>query len=195
MALGFCGGLPLALTLLHGALHGAQQAAGGSADPILQRIKASGNISCDKSDRLWELLMFSMECLSEELQNTWLDLVQGYGGLYLTSDNALWLECMFEPTHLQDLQQRNLVVFQFDKVDIAWAPDVKVAVHEVLRCMANHMCGPDSKNYHYHATGDGKISIPKFKVKSALAKDATQMPGEDCDFVTLCTCDTSLLCI
>jgi hypothetical protein len=154
-ALRFCGGLPLALTLLQGALHAHQ--AGGSADAILQRIKASGNISCDKSDRLWELLMFSVECLSEELQTAWLDLVQLFAAqpcrssadhfgipswnIYPLQSARDKLYALFGQDVLQELQQRNLVAIRGSRY-------AEVVVHDVLLRMASHMCEFHSQPYH-----------------------------------------------
>jgi hypothetical protein len=145
-ALRFCGGLPLALTLLQGALHGAMRA-GSTCAAVLQRLELSGNISCDTHDKLWETLRFSVECLSQELQITWLDLVQ----LFATHSAVLTgytLQCtpdklyaLFGEQNLQELQQRNLVL-------VKGAPYVEVVVHDVLLCMANHMSGPDSQQYH-----------------------------------------------
>jgi hypothetical protein len=174
-ALKFCGGLPLALTLLHGALHGAQQA-GGSAESILQRLEASGSISCDKNDKLWEALRFSVECLSEELQMTWIDLVQLYARphlshMYGSSDPPLQiLQCLFGQQHLQDLERRNLVVLKGTEYCGAQGPCVEVVVHDVLLCMANHMCTPDSEHYHHivresSGTQHGVMCLPTIQVR------------------------------
>jgi hypothetical protein len=188
-ALDFCGGLPLALTLLHGALHGAQRA--GGADPVLQRIKASGNISCDRNDKLWEALRFSVECLSQELQITWLDLVQVFDHKRFshingfTSDVPLQkLQCLFGEEHLQDLKSRNLVVFK----QVAWhvGPHVEVVVHDVLLCMADHMCGPDSEHYHYtappvlHTAIDDTMPLPIIKVRIPCFHHAQLMACRVC---------------
>jgi hypothetical protein len=164
-ALEFCGGLPLALQLLHGAL----QAAGGNANSILQRIRANSNINWDKSETLWELLTFSVECLSEELQDTWLDLVQGFGSSSWTSSEFVWLQCMFEPAALQDLQQRNLIVIEYrvaaGHMYGIGESDVNVIVHDVLRRMASRMCESGSKKDQYYAAAGSKVSIPALKVK------------------------------
>jgi hypothetical protein len=172
-ALKFCGGLPLALTLLHGALHGVQRA-GCDADSILQRLEATGNISCDKKDRLWEALSFSVECLSEELKIIWLDLVQLFQHKRFAHIHGfidlplLKLQCLFGDHHLRDLELRNLVII---KEAVEWdvqEPYVEVVVHDVLLCMADHMCGPDSDDYHYMAScveHSGNLPVPLIKVR------------------------------
>lgn len=149
-ALNFCAGLPLALVLLHGALHGALRAR-GSFESVLERLQDSGNISCDALDKLWQALRFSVTCLSEELQIAWFDLVQLFAtGSAARRDTSLQstrdkLGALFGEQILQELQQRNLV-------EVKGVHHVKVVVHDVLLCMANHMCGPDSNQYH--AQGD-----------------------------------------
>jgi hypothetical protein len=151
-ALSFCAGLPLALTLLQGALHADLQA-GGSCDSVLQRLELYGSISCDTQDKLRDALLFSVECLSGELQIVWKDLVQLFAArsanqrrysLQITSDK---LGALFGQQNLRELQLRNLVVLK-------GVHYVEVVVHDVLLCMADYMCGPDTDNYHWQARRD-----------------------------------------
>lgn len=165
-ALKVCAGLPLALKLLQGALHGALPA-GGNFDLIWQRLDGSGSISCDSYDKLWQRLDFSVKCLSEELQAAWLDLVQLFAfrsdvhkrtSLRATSD----LLGAFGGEHnLQELQQRNLVV-------ILGVGHVEVVVHDVLLRMADQMCGPDS--IHYHDQSDIFTVSRRVNPQSSLRK-------------------------
>lgn len=101
VALGFCQGLPLALTLLNRALAAEKNTAG-----VIERLVNHGSFSVDKEDELVSALAFSVECLSQDLQAAWLDLAWMYLQRPVT---LLELQCLFGEHTLQQLQNRSLV--------------------------------------------------------------------------------------
>jgi hypothetical protein len=141
IALIFCGGLPLALTLLNRALLAEDDPAG-----LIQNLKEHGSFSIDEEDELVSALSFSVLRLSEELQTAWLYLTLMC--LQRTID-LVQLQCLFGVHTLQKLQQRSLITLQGPDwpLPVPQLPAVQVVVHDVLLRMAERMYGPDSGNY------------------------------------------------
>jgi hypothetical protein len=160
VALDFCKGLPLALTLLNGALRAEDDPA-----DVIHHLGTHGTFSVDKEDQLVSALTFSVECLSEELQTGWLDLAWMYAhdapprGAPVVPLQEL--KNLFGEHTLQKLLDRNLITvksamppggFEMD-LPYAIVPGggidmlVQVVLHDVLLRMAEHLYGPHGKNY------------------------------------------------
>jgi hypothetical protein len=136
VALNFCGGLPLALTLLNGALRAEDDPA-----DLIEHLETHGTFSADAEDELVAALAFSVECLSEELQTAWLDLAWMYTRLQF-----FWeLTCLFGEHTLKKLQDRNLITFRLDTFPRDEFTHVEVVLHDVLLRMAERMYGQPGK--------------------------------------------------
>lgn len=144
VALDFCQGLPLALTLLSGALRAEDNPA-----YLIQHLSTHGTFIVDKEDQLISALSFSVECLSGDLQTAWLNLAWMY-----VRDAPEWvvleeLKCLFGEHTLQKLQDRSLITlcdWPFKTGNASDKPMV-VMLHDVLLRMAEHMLGPHGQNY------------------------------------------------
>jgi hypothetical protein len=156
VALDFCKGLPLALTLLNGALRAEDDPAG-----LIQRLQSHGTFSVDAEDELVSELSFSVERLSEDLKTAWLDLAWMYAGGVPAPPVVLGdLKCLFGEHTLQKLQHRSLITLREILVGIeglyykeihvgigGMYNDVQVVLHDVLLRMAQRMCGPQGANH------------------------------------------------
>jgi hypothetical protein len=140
VALDYCGGLPLALTLLNRALVAEDDPA-----DLIQHLAAQKTFSVDKEDGLVKALSFSVARLSEEAQKAWLDLALMYAHSLCF---PLELQCLFGEHILQKLQDRALIAFQeFSSPSIYAGPVVEVVLHDVLLRVAEHICRCAGNNY------------------------------------------------
>lgn len=156
VALDFCSGLPLALTLLNGAL-----AAEDDPACLIHHLETHGSFSVDQEDELVSALSYSVQLLSDKLQTAWLDLAWMYGHERFPI-LLLLLQCLFGEHTLQKLVDRSLVAVR----EVAWPmlgkaglPMVEVVVHDVLLRIAEHMYGPQGKHHYLTFNKTPSISL------------------------------------
>lgn len=157
VALDFCSGLPLALTLLNRALVAEDDPA-----ELIQHLATHGRFSVDKEEELVAALSFSVKRLSEELQTAWLDLAWMYAKTPLIP--LIELQCLFGKHTLQQLQNRSLMALHV-LVDTLIGAMVEVVVHSILLRMAEGMLGPLGTNHCLALGNTSSISLsPATKV-------------------------------
>jgi hypothetical protein len=142
VVLGYCGGLPLALSLVQGALAGDPEGAAG----LVKRLDDSQPISTvDNYDELFDTVGFSVGLLSESVRQVWFDIA------VLLREDTPWeyLEYTYGADVVRELAMRSLIREQSRGYDSPWQTlAVRVAgVHDVLLTYGYQQCVPDSSNY------------------------------------------------
>jgi hypothetical protein len=150
VALNFCKGLPLALELLNRAL--AAERSPAATAGIIRELANNGNFNGDNEEELISKLSFSVNCLSEPLQAAWLDMAWMFSQYFVTTRE---LQCLFGERTLQELQNRSLIALRNTGglSSTFGEPMMEVVLHDIMRRMAERMCGPDSKNHCVKLSG------------------------------------------
>ena len=141
----YCGGHPLALQVVAGAL--VQAAGTRDRSQVIERLASKkGVVGCtgDPHEELRASLLFSIELLPDQQREAWLDIVM------LFREDTPWqdLVVLFSET-LEQLLARNLL--QRGTAQDFWMSRVETVevalVHDVLVHLAKSLCGPSRAEY------------------------------------------------
>jgi len=140
--LAYCGGLPLALTVIGGFMADDGTKAGVLQD-IERSLKTKKAVGVgDMQDEIVATMRRTVDLLDQKLRSIWLDIAM------LFSDGSIpWrkLEMTYGQHQLNNLLLRNLIS-KVTKDDIFSSTDVP-QVHHVLLTVANDICQPGISEY------------------------------------------------
>lgn len=146
--LGYCGGVPLALKLVRGAL----EADPDNMQSVLRRLKQLKPISINARDELMAVVGYSVEVLGQEAREAFYDIA------VLLREDLRWrdLQALYGADAISNLQTRSLLSTTGGNHDIVGFTDVVATVHDLLLTYAHNECGPRGDNYRAWNPGLGK---------------------------------------
>ena len=142
-ALDYCGGLPLAVLVVRGALEEDKE----YMNFVVERLKEGRPISIESNDELMQAVGYSVELLGEEIRAAFYDIA------VVLREDLRWcdLQASYGDECVGALERRCLISRVCGDHDMVGYTDEVARVHDVVVTYAYSKCGPGSGNYRTRA--------------------------------------------